>query len=384
MFAVVLRNCKHFQFWFTFQIVYSEEGSKKSEIIEEINFTSGIEAHAHQTESINKNSNNEVDEVVLVSEDASESEKESVVPETPPSISANEQPSTMDISVFIGSEQLTEDDTVLQENRRKLLEDVGEKLRDRPKTRHLISDKLNNRLASQLPSSLEHDSLTSSSTSVPLMSVSLSPGEDKSAQYITGLKTPPTKSSLKSSNGSERRLTRSTSRTTVTASDSECDITSLDSEVPDEVRAPLPASMLHYTLQRMQETIAEPLLNPTSSLSLAPEISCSSECSLEKESVKVGLVEAKYVSETKTFQFCCLSKGCAYISDQSTMFLLHIKVHQLKPVSAPCRYACYFLMSCYSFIFLQFSNFLIIIFYLAVVRKVETSCAPYSPLLIIF
>lgn len=327
------------------EILCSEVGSKETVTVKENEFASETEASTRDTESISFDDGSEVIEVDLPTE-VSSSEKDSQEI-FPPSITHIPSPD-VDVSIFIGSEQLSEDESLIQEKRRKLLEDVGEKLRDRPKMRHPISEKLNNRLSEQLPSSTQQDCVAGAPTSgdkpLPFMCVSSTPEEDMlSSQYRANLKTPPTKASLKSSDSSEKRLTRSTSRTTVTASDSECEIVPSDSEVPDEVRAPLPASTLHYTLQRMQETLSQsvPALKQNidvASMSSACEVSSNPEFPLKKESFKVGLVEAKYLSETNTFQFFCLSPKCTYIANQSTMFLQHINVHPLKPVSAPCSH----------------------------------------------
>lgn len=254
------------------------------------------------------------------------------------------QPSTsVDMSIFIGSDEPSDDDSQLQEKRKKLLEDAEVKIRDRPKIRSSISEKLAQRLESEpkqstdgLDKQTDPPSVCDDITISQLVSESSSSFERQTSKFT--LKTTPGRSTPKSSDLSEKRFTRSISRSSLTASDSET--VTISNEVPDEVKAPLTASILHNTLQRMQETIQCPSSTsssqPSSSDLLSGDLSPHRTLILKKGSVKVGLVEARALNESQRALFVCLFSGCGFKSELSSEFQDHIDKHSPKPVSAPC------------------------------------------------
>lgn len=262
--------------------------------------------------------------------------------------SSQRSSTSVDMTVFIGSKQSHEDDSKLQEERQKLLKDAGDKIRERPKIRTSISEKLAQRLQDgTLPSPSEdtNEKLVASekerSSFSPIsLNCTSSGGETLSTQGKSSLRSAPFRSAQKSSDGSEKRLTRSTSRTSVPNMESES--IHLTLLVPEEVKAPLPTSTLNDTLQRMQETIQSSVssLQPSSSVSstTSSDISPNSQFVLKKGSVRVGLVEAKVLEGREGVLYNCLSAQCTFGTKQAYMFVNHIeKVHPPKPASAPCR-----------------------------------------------
>ncbi|KAK3914018.1 DNA transposase [Frankliniella fusca] len=256
---------------------------------------------------------------------------ETEILENQPSTLSKKPPIPVEMSIFIGSEQNTDDDRKLQEDRKKLLEDAGLKIRERPKIRSSISEKLAQRLhfdqstSPQSRKATEEDSLQSS--------LALSLVDSIPLQARTNLRTTPARLAQKSSDSSEKRLAKTTTRTP-----SSLDTETLGSnEVPDEVKAPLPASTLQSTLQRMQTTIESPVSTPPAIPQSSPSsISTHSQFKLKKGSVIVGPVEAVAVGDAQGFFFSCSAQNCGFRTPQASTFLKHIERHSEKPVSAPC------------------------------------------------
>ncbi|KAE8748136.1 hypothetical protein FOCC_FOCC005139 [Frankliniella occidentalis] len=243
--------------------------------------------------------------------------------------STTKKPSTpVEMSIFIGSEHNTDDDKKLQEDRKKLLEDAGSKIRERPKIRSSMSEKLAQRLnCGQSTSPISPKDVARKEVSTE-SSVDTQP-----LQVRTNLRTTPARLAQKSTENSEKRPGKGTPRTA-----SIIDLESVvSSEVPDEVKAPLPSSTLQSTLQRMQTTIESPVSTPSTSLVSSPSsVTPHSRLKLKKGSVMVGPVEARAVDESQGFSFFCLSPSCAFSTPEASTFLKHIEKHSEKPVSAPC------------------------------------------------
>ncbi|KAJ1524151.1 hypothetical protein ONE63_010679 [Megalurothrips usitatus] len=255
-----------------------------------------------------------------------------------PSCQSSASAISPDMSIFVGSDQPCDDENQLLEERKKVLEDAGVKIRDRPKIRSSVSERLAKLLQSeQHNSDMEMDNDLASCEENALTQPVTADELNEMQPERNSLKSTPVRLSQKFSESAEKRLTRSTTRTPVVSSD--CDSHPVSNDVPDEVKEPLSALTLHLTLQRMQETIQSPVSSAnTSSVNSPPEIFPLplKEFVLKKGQVRVGLVEAKALDDSQVALCVCLSPNCSFSTKQVSVFMRHIDEHPRKPTPAPC------------------------------------------------